>query len=57
MLHDESSMLPGLLNHAASLLATYAREGKFQLRRENYAMPRQRYGGIPLQGYFGDHLQ
>ena len=56
-LHDESSMLPGVLNHAASLLATYARESKFRLRRENYAMPRERYGGIPCLGYFGDHLQ
>ena len=57
MLHDESSTPPGIMNHAASLLATYARESKFRLRRENYAMPRERYGGIPFLGYFGDHLQ
>ena len=57
MVHDESSMLAGTLNHAASLLATYARECKFRLRRENYAMPRERYGGIPILGFFGDHLQ
>ena len=57
MLHDESSMLAGSMNHAASLVATYAREYKFRLRRENYAMPRERYGGIPVLGFFGDHLQ
>ena len=57
VVHDESSMLAGILNHAASLLATYARESKFRLRRENYAMPRERYGGVPFFGYFGGHLQ
>ena len=57
MLHDESSMLAGALNHAGSLLATYARESKFRLRREDYALPGQRYGRIPFLGYFGDHLQ
>ena len=57
MLHDESSMLAGTMNHAASLLATYARESKFRLRREDYAMPGERYGRLPLLGYFGDHLQ
>ena len=57
MLHDEHSMLAGNMNHAASLLATYARESQFRLRREDYALPRERYGRMPLLGYFGDHLQ
>ena len=57
MLHDECSMLAGALNHAGSLLATYARESKFRLRREDYALPGERYGRIPVLGYFGDHLQ
>ena len=43
MIHDEHSMLAGAMNHAASLLATYARESKFRLRREDYALPGQRY--------------
>jgi hypothetical protein len=57
MLHDEHSMLPGAMNHAASLLAAYARESQFCLRRQDYALPRERYGRMPLLGYFGDHLQ
>ena len=57
LLCDEYSMLAGAMNHAASLLATYARESKFRLRREDYALPRERYGRMPLLGYFGDHLQ
>ena len=57
MLKDEYSMLAGSLNHAGFLLATYAREAKFRLRRENYAMPGERYGRMPLLGDFGDHLQ
>ena len=48
MLHDEDSMLAGAMNHAGSLLATYARESKFRLRREDYALPRERYGRIPF---------
>ena len=51
MLHDESSMLAGAMNHAAALLATYAREAKFRLRREDYARPRERYRRIPVLGY------
>ena len=35
MIHDEHSMLAGAMNHAASLLATYARQAKFRLRRED----------------------
>ena len=50
-------MLAGYVNHAASLLATYAREAKFRLRREDYARPCKRYGRIAVLGYFGDHLQ
>ena len=57
MIHDEYSMLAGAMNHAASLLATYAREAKYRLRREDYALPRERYGRIPGLGYFGDHMQ
>ena len=57
MLHDEHSMLAGAMNHAASLLATYAREGKFRLRREDYALPRERYGRMAALAYFGVHLQ
>ena len=57
MIHDEHSMLAGAMNHAASLLATYAREAKFRLRREDYALPRERYGRMPLLAYFGDHVQ
>ena len=57
MLHDEHSMLAGKMNHAASLVTTYARETKFRLRREDYALPRERYGRMPILAYFGDHLQ
>ena len=57
MIHDEHSMLAGAMNHAASLLATYARQAKFRLVREDYALPRERYGRMPLLAYFGDHLQ
>ena len=42
---------------ATSLLANYAREAKFRLRREDYALPRERYGLLPLLAYAGDHLQ
>ena len=54
---DEHSMLAGSMNHAASLLATYAREMKYRLRRENYALPCERFGRLPALAYFGDHLQ
>ena len=57
MIDDEFSMLSGALNHAASLLFTYAREAKFRLRREDYALPRERYGRVPLLAWAGDHLQ
>ena len=57
MLFDEHSMLPGAMNHAASLLAAYARETKFRLRREDYALPRERFGRMPVLAYCGDHLQ
>ena len=50
ILLGEHSMLAGAMNHAASLLATYARETKFRLRREDYALPRERYGRMPLLG-------
>ena len=57
IIEDEYSMLPGNMNHAASLLATYARESKFGLRREDYARPGERYGRMPLVAWCGDHLQ
>ena len=57
MIQDEHSMLAGAMNHATRLLATYAREAKFRLRREDYALPRERCGRIPLLAYFGDHMQ
>ena len=56
VIHDEHSMLAGAMNHAASLLATYARESHFCLRREDYALPCERYGRMPVLAYFGDHL-
>ena len=54
---DEFSMMPGQINHAAALLATYAREAKFRLRREDYAKPRERAGRVPMLLDVGDHLQ
>jgi hypothetical protein len=54
---DEFSMLPGQMNHAAALLATYARESKFRLRREDYAKKRERAGRVPVMLDAGDHLQ
>ena len=57
MIQDKHSMLAGAMNHATCLLATYAREAKFRLRREDCALPRERCGRIPLLGYLGDHLQ
>ena len=57
MIQDEHSMLAGVMNHAASLLATYARETAFRLRRDDYALPHERYGRIPMLAYCGDHLQ
>ena len=56
-LKDEFSMLPGQMNHAAALLATYARESEFRLRREDYAKPRERAGRAPVMLDAGDHLQ
>ena len=49
--------MPGQMNHAACLLATYAREGKFRLRREDYARPRERAGRVAVMLDSGDHLQ
>ena len=50
-------MLAGSVIHAASLLATNAREAKFRLRREDCALPRERYGRVAVLGWAGDHLQ
>ena len=57
LLNDEFSMIAGSLIHAGSLIATYARETKFRLRREDYALPRQHFGRIAFLGWVGDHLQ
>ena len=54
---DESSMLQGELNHAASLRTTYARESKHKLNRNNYSSPLERYGRIAILWYSQDHLQ
>ena len=54
---DESSMLQGELNHAASLRTTYARESKHKLDRNNYSSPSERYGQIAILWYSQDHLQ
>ena len=54
---DESSMLQGELNHAASLRTTYARESKYKLDRNNYSSPSERYGRIAILWYSQDHLQ
>ena len=57
VIEDEFSMIAGSMNHAASLLFTYAREGTYRLRREDYAQPRERYGRVPILAWAGDHLQ
>ena len=54
---DESSQLQGELNHAAALRTTYAREAKYNLNRNFYALPRERYGRMPILWYSQDHLQ
>ena len=51
LLNDEFSMIAGSLIHAGSLIATYARETKFRLRREDYALPRQHFGRIAFLGW------
>ena len=50
-------MMAGTMNHAASLLATYARESRFRLRREDYAQPHERFGRAAIVADAGDHLQ
>ena len=49
--------MPGQMNHAAALLATYARESEFRLRREDYAKPREHAGRVAVMLDAGDHLQ
>ena len=56
-LKDEFSMMPGQMNHAAALLATYARQSEFRLVKEDYAKPRERAGRVPVMLDAGDHLQ
>ena len=50
-------MIAGSMNHAASLLFTYARELTYRLRREDYAQPRERYGRVAILAWAGNHLQ
>ena len=57
LLNDEFSMISVALINAGSLITTYARETKFRLRREDYALPRQHFGRIPCLAWAGDHLQ
>ena len=45
---DESSMLQGELNHAASLRTTYVRESKYKLNRNIYSGPSERYGRMAI---------
>ena len=54
---DEYSQLLAELNNAAALRTTYAREAKFQLDRNIYHKPQERYGRLAILTYAGDHLQ
>ena len=40
----------------ASLRATYTRESKYSLNRNNYSGPRERYGRVAIPWYSQDHL-
>ena len=54
---DEYSQLQAELNHAAAVRTTYAREAKFNLNRNSYHTPQERYGRLAIISYAGDHLQ
>jgi len=54
---DEYSMLLAVLNHAGALRSTYAREARYKLKREDYAMKHERFGRMAVLLYAGDHLQ
>ena len=54
---DEYSQLQGELNNAAALRTTYAREGKYNLDRNKYHAPQERYGRLAMLTFGGDHLQ
>ena len=54
---DEYGQLPTTLYHACCLLWTLARESKYNLKRENYAQPRQTMGRTSKIVHSGDHLQ
>jgi hypothetical protein len=45
---DEYSQLQGELNNAAALCTTYAREAKFNLHRNSYHGPHERYGRLAI---------
>ena len=57
MATDESSQLPGQLNHADALRMTYARQHKYGLNPLDYWKPTERHGRIAVSTYWGDHLQ
>ena len=54
---DEYSQLPTTLYHAHNLLWTLAREPVYDLKREDYAKPRETAGRISKVIHSGDHLQ
>ncbi|MDO7681295.1 MAG: hypothetical protein MUQ52_02305, partial [Pirellulales bacterium] len=54
---DEYGQLPTPLYHASCLLWTLAREAKYNLKRENYAQPRETMGRTSKVITSGDHLQ
>ena len=54
---DESSNLQSEFNHAAALRTTYAREAKYNLNRNTYSSPLERFGRIAFLIYSQDHLQ
>jgi len=54
---DEYGQLQTPLYHACNLLWTLAREGRYNLKRENYALPRETAGRTSKLILSGDHLQ
>jgi len=54
---DEYGQLATTLYHASMLLWTLAREHLYNLKRENYAQPRETAGRISKIIHSGDHLQ
>ena len=54
---DEYGQLPTPLYHASNLLWTLAREGRYNLKREDYALPRETASRTSKISHSGDHLQ